>query len=152
MASIENQIFDALKTTLDTLTWPVTIEFERIRQKLGDFREHELPAIQFYDASQSLTQLQGRMSTVWTVIIEIIMKQTTADVVDQGLLLDRIDEVHRKLGENPQLGLTSLPLSEGTMISILPFSYATDLHMETPFYTANLTYNISYEKPYSSIC
>ena len=152
MASIESQIFTALKGILETLSWPKYVEFERIRQKLGDFMPHEIPAIQFYDASQSLTQLQGRSDTIWTIVVEIIMKKSTTDLVDQGLLLDRIDEVHRKIGENPQLGLTSLPASEGTMQSILPVTYATDLHMEDPFFTANLTYNVSYFKPYSDIC
>jgi len=152
MASIESQIFTALKGILETLSWPKYVEFERIYQKLGDFKQHELPGIQFYDASQSLTQLQGRSDTIWTIVIEIVMKKSTSDLVNQGLLLDRIDEVHKKIGENPQLGLTSLPATEGSMTSVLPVTYATDLHMEDPFYTANLTYNVSYLKPYSDTC
>lgn len=152
MASIESQILTELKTLLETLAWPKYVEFEKIYQKLGDFKAHEVPAIQFYDATQSLSQLQGRSQTAWIVVIEIIMKKSATDLVNQGLLLDRIDTVHRKLGENSQLGLTALPASEGSMISVLPVNYSTDLHMEDPFYTANLTYEITYYKPYSDIC
>ena len=152
MASIESQIFTSLKTILEELTWPKYVEFEKIRQKLGDFRTHEIPAIQFYDAANTLTQLQGRSDVLWTIVVEIIMKKTSTDLVDQGLLLDRMDEVHKKIGENPQLGLISLPEAEGSMKSILPVSYATDLHMEDPFYTANMTYQVSYLKPYSDFC
>jgi len=152
MASIESQIFTALKTLLETLSWPKYVEFEKIRQKLGDFRPHEIPAIQFYDASQTLTQLQGRSDTLWTIVIEIVMKKTSTDLVNQGLLLDRMDTVHKKIGENSQLGLTALPATEGSMISVLPLNYSTDLHMEDPFYTANMTYQCSYYKPYSDTC
>ena len=152
MASIESQIFTSMKTIIETLSWPKYVEFEKIRQKLGDFKPHEIPAVQFYDATQSLTKLQGRSDVIWIIVIEIIMKKTATDLVNQGLLLDRIDEIHKKIGENPQLGLTSLPVTEGSMKAILPITYATDLHMEDPFYTANLTFEVTYYKPYSDTC
>jgi len=152
MASIESQIFTSLKTILESLSWAKYVEYEKIRPRLTEFHSHELPAIQFYDATQSLVQLQGRSDVTWVIVVEIVMKRSSSDPVDQALLLDRMDEIHKKIGENPQLGLTSLPASEGSMKSILPLTYATDLHMEDPFYTANMSFQVTYLKPYSDLC
>jgi hypothetical protein len=152
MASIESQIQTELRTILLTLPWPKYVEFERIRIKLTDFREHELPAIQFYDLGKTYTRLQGRSDVVWSILVEIIMKKSTTDLVNQGLLQDRMNDVHNKVGEFPQLGLTTLPVTEGTMTAIVPFGESTDLHMEDPFYTGGITFNASYLKPYSDTC
>lgn len=152
MASIESQIFASMKTILEELSWPKYVEYERIRQKLGDFRPHEIPAIQIYDGSATYARLQGRSDMTWFLIVEVVMKKTQDDLVDQGLLFDRLNEVETKIGENPQLGLTSLPATEGTMVSIVPIARATDLHMEDVFYTGNLSFQAEYLKPYSDIC
>jgi len=152
MASIESQIQTALQTALATLAWPKIIEFERIRPLLSDFREHELPAIQFYDGGKSLSRQQGRSSVTWLLVVEVVMKRTTADIVNQGLLQDRLNEIHNKVGETPQLGLINLPLTEGTMVYIVPVAESTDLHMEDPFYTGQITFEVSYLKPYNSVC
>ena len=152
MASIENQILSGLQTILLTLSWPKQVEFEFIKTSVTDFREHELPAIQFYFPTMAYAPLQGRSDTDGTIIVEIIMRKSSTDLVNQGLLLDRLDEVLQKVGANPQLGLTSLPATEGSFKRIDPFAGSTALHIEDPFYTGSLTFIADYFRPFSGIC
>ena len=94
MASLENSILAALQGILQELTWQKSVEYEKIKLLSTDFREHELPGIQFYDSGRSIAHVQGRIEVDWNITIEILMKRTSTDVVDQGILLDRTEEAY----------------------------------------------------------
>ena len=152
MASMESDILDNLKTRLDELAWQNSVEFEKIKLHSTDFRDHELPAIQFYDDAKQVRHDQGRILVNWNIVIEIVMKSTSSDVVDQGVLLDRIEDVERKIGENVQLDLGSATSSQGTMVHVKYLGASTDLGTLDPLFLGILNFQAEYYKPYTGEC
>ena len=152
MASLESDILDNLKTKLEELPWQKSVEFEKIKLLNTDFRDHELPAIQFYDNGKEVRHDQRRVEINWNIVIEIVMKRTSSDAVDQGVLLDRIEDVELKIGANVQLDLGGAPASQGTMIHVKYLSAFTDLHSVEPFFMGIMNFQANYFKPYTAEC
>jgi hypothetical protein len=152
MASMESDIMTNLRTRLLELTWQNTVEIENIRLLSTDWRDHETPAIQIYDSGQLSESEQRRVKIGWTLTIELVMKNKVDDPVDQLILLDRMDEVLRKIGANVQLDLGSASPSQGEMIHIRYVNGITDLHTLAPFYIAVMNFEVIYLKPYTGIC
>ena len=152
MASLENQILAALQDKLEELSWPKVVEYEKIKLLETDFREHELPAIQFFDNGRAFQHIQGRIEVEWNISIEIVMKRTSADVVDQGILLDRSEEVERKIGSNVTLGLNINNPPVGNVVHVKYLSAITDLHTVEPFFISILNFSVNYFKPFTGEC
>ena len=152
MASMESDIFTNLKTRLEELTFLNLVEFENIRLQTTDFREHELPAIQMYDNGQSVRHEQGRVVKLWDIVLEMIMKSTSTDVVTQGTVLDRKHDVERKIGAYVQLDLGSAPASQGTMSHIKYVSAITDLHLLQPLFLVTFNYQVEMRTPFVNEC
>lgn len=153
MASMESLILTNLKTRLDELTWVNSVEFEKIKLISTDFREHELPAIQFYDSGKTVIKHEHqRVSLEWQVTIELVMKTMADDVVNQGVLLDRIEEIERKIGANVQLDLGTVGSSVGQMVHVKYLNAITDLHTLPPFFSAVMNFSVAYYKPFTGVC
>jgi len=149
---MESDIFSNLKTRLTELAWPAYIEYENIRLLTSDFLPHEIPAIQFFDAGQLAIHVQSRVQVTWGIDVEIMMKQTVADVVNQSVLFERANDVLLKIGANVQMDLGSSPASQGTMIHIKYLGMTTDIHTLRPFYLATLNFQAQFLKPYTAEC
>lgn len=153
MASMESDILTNLKTRLEELTWQNTVEIENIKLLSTDFRDHETPAIQIYDGGKNIEQhQQQRVQIRWQITIETVMKQKTNDPVTQTVLLDRVEEIERKIGANVQLDLGSASSSQGEMIHVRYLNAITDLHALAPFYIAVMNFEVIYLKPYTGEC
>jgi hypothetical protein len=152
MASMESDIFTNLKTRLEELSFLNLVEFERIRLQASDFRDHELPGIQMYDNGQDIRHEQGRVVKLWNIVLEMVMKSTSTDVVNQGTVLDRKELVERKIGSNVQLDLGSSPASQGTMSHIKYVSAITDLHLLQPLFLVTFNYQIEFRSPFVDEC
>ena len=152
MASLENLILVAMQEKLQELTWPKVVEYEKIKLLSTDFREHELPAIQFYDNGRSFQHVQRRIEVEWNITVEILMKRTSSDAVDQGVLLDRSEEVERKIGSNLTLGLDTNTAMIGNVVHVKYINAITDLHTVEPFFISLLNFSVNYFKPYSGAC
>jgi len=152
MASLENLILAALQEKLQELTWPKVVEYEKIKLLSTDFREHEMPAIQFYDNGRSFAHVQRRIEVEWNITIEVLMKRTSSDVVDQGVLLDRTEEIERKIGANMTLGLDTNDAMIGNVVHVKYLSAITDLHTVEPFFISLMNFSVNYFKPYTGEC
>ena len=153
MASMESDILANLKTRLEELTWQKVVEIENIKLLSTDFRDHETPAIQIYDGGRSIPRhLQGRIENRWAITIETVMKNKVDDSVSQVVLLDRMEEIERKIGENVQLDLGAAPSSQGEMVHVRYINALTDLHTLAPFYIGVLNFEVIYYKPYTGEC
>jgi hypothetical protein len=152
MASLESMIMSSLQSKLQELSWPKVVEYEKIKLLSSDFRASELPAIQFYDSGRGFKHSQGRIEVEWGITIEIVMKRTSSDAVDQGLLLDRSEEVERKIGENVELGLASNAPIIGNVVHVKYLNAITDLHTVDPYFISLLNFSVNYFKPYTGIC
>lgn len=152
MASIEALIMANMKSKLEELTWQNLVEYEKIRLLSTDFRDHELPAIQFFDSGRTFQHLKGRVEVEWQITIEVVMKKQADDLVDQSVLLDRMEEIERKIGSNVQLDLGTLASSVGSMVHVKYLNAITDLHTLSPFYSGVLNFSANYYKPYVNEC
>ena len=152
MASLESSILAALQTILEELPWQKSVEYEKIKLLSVDFREHELPGIQFYDSGRQISHVQGRIEVDWNITIEILMKRTSTDIVDQGVLLDRTEEIERKIGENVTLRLDTNDASIGNVVHVKYLNAITDLHTVDPFFISLMNFSVNYFKPYTGEC
>ncbi|MFQ5452257.1 MAG: hypothetical protein ACE5DQ_01715 [Candidatus Paceibacterota bacterium] len=144
--AIQNTILTNLKTQLETLAWPNLVSFDKIRISANDFRDHEIPVIQFYPTAFNHIHNQGRLLTEMAIVVEIILKQDASGVVSVGDLLDKMQDVEQKVGEDVRLGITS------SMIGVKYLGAETDLHMIEPFYIGALTFVAEFYKPYTGSC
>jgi hypothetical protein len=143
--AIESDILSALKTTLEGLSWVKTVEYERIRLNFSDFGGHEVPAIQLIDGGQVHLHQNRRLETTWTILIEVVMKSTSFDLVDQGVLLDRRAEVEQLIGANVDLDVPG-------MIHMRYVGNVTDIHMVDPYFYSQLTFEAVFHKDYTGAC
>lgn len=141
--SIEGAIFEALATLLGTLSWVKTVEFERPRIVASDWREPELPALQFFDNRAIVTHEGGDISIQWSLSIEIVLKSTQIDTVTQVVLFDKKHEVEDLIGANVDLGIQNLGMQH------LRFDgWETDV-TEEPYYVCRLDFTALYRKPFT---
>jgi hypothetical protein len=139
--AIEKDIFSKLKDLLSTLSWVNTVEYENIRMYPGDFQDHEIPCIQFFDGGQALEHAHSRMKVAWAIHIELVLKQTAAGTVNKGDLLDKRQEIEQLIGSNVDLGISG-------MIHFRYTSNITDLHSIAPYYYTRMDFEALYYKPY----
>jgi hypothetical protein len=140
---IKKQIFQNLSALLkDKCPWARSVSWERIRLLDTDFIESEIPAIQLYDLNTTYTHQSGRVEARMQIVIELVMKQTSQGVVDQGTLFDRLEDIEAAVGSNIDLGISG-------MLHLRYVSSTTDRHTIEPYYIAALEFEAIYLKPFS---
>lgn len=143
--SVEREIFEALETKLQELSWAKTVDYEKIRVTPTDIQDDELPRIQIYDNTMIVAHERTQLRKTWSIVVELILKTTRAEEVNQGVLLDRKVEIERKVGESPNLGVAG-------MIHMAYVRADTDLHSIQPYYLARLEFSAIFRTPYSGDC
>lgn len=139
--SIEGKIFESLATLLATLTWVNHVEYERPRVIPSDWREHELPSLQFFDNRAAVTHLKGDILVEWQLSIELTMKSTEIDVVTQTVLFDKKKEVEDLIAANVDLNVAGMQHMRFD-------GWETDTTDE-PYYVCRLDFTARYVKPFT---
>lgn len=148
---IEQDIADKLVQTIGGLESAPGIplfkivEFDRVRLATDDFRDHEIPAAQFWDVGQLVDHERGRIKVRWAVSLEIILKQLQSNTASQKELWDLRRKCQLALWENPNLGIPGV-------IHLLYTGNITDLHLLEPFYIARLDFEVLYYDELVSTC
>ena len=145
--SIEKQIFAQLKAILQTLPWVKTVDSETIRLLVTDFQEHEVPAIQFFDAEEVYAHEQARVKVNWSFTIELVTKSTELNVANQGDLFDKKQDIEELIGANVRLNLPGLG-----MIHIRYDGSRTDLMSVQPFLIAQMDFTALFYKHFTGDC
>lgn len=139
--SIEGKIFEALAVVLDAITWVKTVEYQRPRLVASDWREPELPAVQFFDNRASVTHQRGDIMVEWSLSIELILKSTELEVATQSVLFDRKKEIEDAIAANVDLGIPGM--------QHLRFDgWETDT-TEEPYFVCRLDFTALYKKPFT---
>jgi len=153
MNSLETDILANLKTRLAELAWVVTVDSDINRALITDYRDNEMPVIQIADAGKTKTQhQQRRIQYAWNIDISVAMKHKVDDTVTQSILLNRIDDIERKIGAYVQLDLEAADGTQGEMIHVSYLGALTDPRTLRPYYIAVLTFQAIYLKPYTGEC
>lgn len=139
---IKRQIFEALATRLSTLAWVKLVSWEKVRLTESDFQDHEIPCIQMYDTGALNTHQGGRVEARMGIIVELVLKQTTSMVVNQGILFDYVEEIEQLIGGQIDLGVAGV-------LHLRYVSDNTDLHTINPFYYASLEFEAIYLKSFT---
>ncbi len=143
MSGIKSAIFAALKTRLQGVTGVKSVTWDRIRITESDFADHELPAIQFYGLQTLYAHEQGRVTATTQIAIEVVLRGGSGST--QATLLDLMEAIEQKVGEDPSLGIPQ-------MIHMAYVSDEIDLHSIEPFYIGRLNFEALYHKPYTKTC
>ena len=145
--SIKSDIAGAIKSKLEELV-PTDLKlvvFERVRLHSDDFSDHELPAVQLFDGSESVLHDRGRANKAWTIHLELLMKSSEKGKVVQTDLWDLQFLVERKLWERPNLGISG-------MQHLRYLGSVTDLHMMEPIYMCRMDFEALYFQPLTASC
>lgn len=137
--SIDKQIMQLIETRLQTLPWVKLVNWKRLRLGSSEFRDHEIPLIQFYDAGQRITHEAARLRVEWNISVELVLKSFADNEIDIEDLLDKRQEIEQCLGaQETHTGLQGLQHlrytgNEPDFLSIAPF-FITRLDFEALFY------------------
>lgn len=144
--SIESDIVDKIIQIVDTNVPEVNyISFDKIKLSTGDFRSHELPAVQLWDNGQAPTHERGRILVDWSMSLELIMKSTTQGEVNQKDLFELRRKIQLALWENPNLGIPGV-------VHLIYTGNVTDLHLLEPFYIARIDFLVRYYDNLTGSC
>lgn len=146
MPTIEDNIVDAIKTRVQSVSAIKYYSDDQIKLAVSDFRDHEIPAAQLWDVGQFITHERSRILVTWSFSLEIIMKSLTSGVVSQRDLWALRREVALALWASPtNLGVAGVihPVYTGNV---------TDLHMVEPFYIARLDFDVLYYDDLTGTC
>lgn len=142
---IDAQILDAMQTTLQALTWAKKVESENIIIGISETQDHEIPLIQIYDNGQTFRHEKGRVRVTWEIIVELVLKTSSAGTVNMRTLMDRRQEIEQAIGANVNLGIPGV-------INVLYSRNTPDIHIARPFYMTELVFQVDYYKRYVSDC
>lgn len=147
MPSKKTEVLTALVEKLQELipSKVKTVNYEKIKMTFSDFESWELPAIQVIDQGETSEHEQGRARKSWAFVIELVMKTTSAGIVDQKTLFDLQYEIERKLFEQPQLSVKG-------MIGLEYNGSQTDLHLVLPHYYVRMDIIANYYQPLVRDC
>lgn len=132
-------ISEALTTKLAEITRVKYISFDKIKLLQSDFAEHELPAIQIIDISETVLHEQNRSKNTWQLALELVMKGTEYEPIGQTDIWNLEYEIKRKLWEDPTLGIKNKGF-----VHIRLLGTSTDLHLLDPFYFARMDFEAIY--------
>lgn len=143
--SMYTEILNAIKAKIETLPWPVTVSWEKIRLTATDFAEHEIPVVQFYvpriDSEHQVQTLESRMS----VFVEVVLKQSFTNTINASTLWDYIEDIKDVIGQNANLGVPKV-------IHCRMVSRQTDLHTIEPYYYGLIEFEVIFKEAYTRIC
>jgi len=143
--TIEVTILDAFKSRLETLTWPVTVAWEKIRLTVSDFAEHEIPVIQFYvqriDSNHQVQTLESTMS----VVVEVVLRQSYEQAIDARDIWEKVNDVKNVIGTNANLDVPGV-------FHCRMISRETDLYSIAPYYYGRLEFEVIFKEPYTRNC
>jgi hypothetical protein len=138
MASKRSDLLANLKTLLVAqLSWAKVVAWEQVRLLSSDFQDHELPCVQFYHVRTDYEQQQGRVQARMMFNVELCMKSNASAAVDQQDLFDKMDDILKAVGTNPNLGIPG-------MIHLRLLSDETDTHTIVPHYLGILAFEATY--------
>lgn len=142
---IEQDIANAIKDKIDTVPEVKTILFDKVKLATGEFRDHEIPAVQLWDVAQEIQHERGRMLVNWRMVLELIMKPTKDGAVSQQSLWDLRRKIALALWERPNLGIPGV-------VHLIYVSNETDLHLLAPFYVARIEFIVQYYDQLTGTC
>lgn len=143
--SYERQVFQNLKTILaGGLAWAKQVEYETIKLAISDFKDTELPAVQFWFDEEPFTmqRQRGHASADVRITIEVVLKATAATPLVQGDLLDRLRDIRELLGNNLQLNIS------GQIFQTIPVRAVRDLVTQPPYMVGQLQISVQGLVPY----
>lgn len=143
--SFERQVFENLKSILRSeLTWAKYVDFEVVKLAISEFKDTELPAVQFWFDEEPFTiqKQRGHAQVDIRITIEIVMKPTAAAPLVQGDLLDRLSDLRAVLSDNLQLNIAS------QMFYVIPVRAARDYVTQAPYMIGQLQINVQGQVPY----
>lgn len=144
--SIDKDIMLHMEQRLLTLPWVKVVNWKRLRLVTTDFRDHEIPLIQFYDNGQTITHEAARIRVDWNISVELVMKSLATDEIDIEDVMDKRQEVEQCLGaQQTHLGVPGL-------IHLRYVGNEPDFLSIAPFYVTRLDFQAIYYKPYVRSC
>jgi len=145
--STKSDIAAELVTRIEAIASPVIkyVAFEEVRLHVDDFLDHELPAVQFYDGGTQANHVIGRLEKSWLIHCEIIMKSTSAGLVQQKDLWDLEFIVERKIWERPKLAVDRFK-------ELKYLGAVTDLHIMEPMFLTRIDFLAEFFDPLISDC
>lgn len=135
--SMKSKIAEAIVNQLSLVNELNYLKFDEVRVLMSDFLEHELPACQLIDISETAEHEQGRLKKTWNITLEVVMKQTIYRQVNQQALWDLMYRIERKLWVFPNLGIPGV-------IHMQYIGNQTDLHLVDPYYIGKLDFLVQY--------
>ncbi len=146
MAELEELISEKIVDIIDTDVPEVkTVTFGRVRLAFDDFRDHEIPAVQIWDVAGEIEHQRGFAQVRWVLALELIMKQTTAGVVDQNELWKLRRKIELALWDKPNLGIPG-------MIHLLYRNHVSDLHLQEPYYVSRMEFEALFRRQLTGSC
>ncbi len=146
MAAIESTIADALVAKIDTGVAALkVVNFDRVRLAIEDFQSHEIPAVQIYDVGQTNTHVRGQKEVLWSLALELIMRTSTAGVVDQKDLWNLRRDIELVMWDEPNLGIPEV-------IHLVYTGNITDLHLLDPYYIARMDFDVKFRDDLTGSC
>jgi hypothetical protein len=139
MSSIKTAIAAAVTAKLEEITALRYVSFEDIKVGIAQFKDHEFPAVQLFDVGQTNQHVRGLLDVEWFFALELFMRQSRNDSVDQTALWDLMEEIELKLFEDPDFGIAG--------VKHLKYdSVITDLHAFKPIYMARFDFSIEFSQ------
>lgn len=118
------------------------LAFDIVRLAASDFQDHELPAVQMFDAVELADYVQrSDVQKGWSIIIEVVVGPTSEQVPSQKDLWDLMQAVEMAVTTAPRLG------PPGTVPKIIHAKLVgsqTDLHLMKPFYVGRIEIQVQY--------
>lgn len=137
--STKSKIAKALEALLNDMPQFNYVGFDRVRLLASDFREDELPAVQFIDLTETIQHKLSLAVRTWSVSLEVVHKSTENEYINQSDLWDLEYQISRKIWANPNLGVKGVQQCVYT-------GNTTDLHLLEPFYLLRMDFDILYNE------
>lgn len=111
--------------------------FDKVRLLAKHFKEHEIPAIQLIDVSETIQHENVRAKRFWQLSLELLLKGSPDGSVGQTDLWNLSYEVERAIWSRPNFGVPGV-------IHAVYLGNSTDLHLLEPYYFTRLDFEIQY--------
>ena len=143
--AIESDIMNAIVAKVQTVPEIVTVNSDKIKLSISEFRDHELPAVQIWDVAQAIKHERGRILVNWSLSLEIIMKSLESGLVNQNILWDLRRKIQLAIWNEPSLGIPGVihPIYTGNV---------TDLHLLEPYYIARIDFDVQFYDVLTGSC
>lgn len=140
------KIAEGLVAAISTVPSVKSVSFDRIRLKMADFLDHELPGCQIVDVEDTVVIYETlRAKRSWLIDVELVMKTTEYLVLQQADMWNLAYEVERAIMRNPQLGVVGV-------IHAKVQGLRTDLHLVEPFYFGVISVEVLYYQHLTGDC